>query len=50
MVERSSISVVGCLSRVASNLLLYIQRWPMLKGRAVAVSNNDQVTSNKPVR
>jgi len=47
--ERSSISVVARRNGVAPNLL---HRWRrlMLEGGAVAVSNDDEVTSNKLVR
>lgn len=47
--ERSSISVVARRNGVAPNLL-YRWRRLMLEGGAVAVSNDDEVTSNKLVR
>lgn len=47
--ERSSISVVARRNGVAPNLL-YRWRRLMLEGGAVAVSNDDEVTSNRAVR
>ena len=47
--ERSSVSVVACRNGVAPNLL-YRWRRLMLEGGAVAVSNDDEVTSNRAVR
>ena len=47
--ERASISVVVRRNGVAPNLL-YRWRRLMLEGGAVAVSNDDEVTSNKLVR
>ena len=47
--ERASISVVARRNGVAPNLL-YRWRRLMLEGGAVAVSNDDEVTSNRAVR
>ena len=47
--ERASISVVARCNGVAPNLL-YRWRRLMLEGGAVAVTNDDEVTSNKLVR
>ena len=47
--ERASISVVARRNSVAPNLL-YRWRRLMLEGGAVAVSNDDEVTSNRAVR
>ena len=47
--ERASISVVARRNGVAPNLL-YRWRRLMLEGGAIAVSNDDEVTSNKLVR
>ena len=47
--ERTSISVVARRNGVAPNLL-YRWRRLMLEGGAVAVSNDDEVTSNRAVR
>ena len=47
--DRASISVVARRNGVAPNLL-YRWRRLMLEGGAVAVSNDDEVTSNKLVR
>jgi transposase len=47
--QRASISVVARRNGVAPNLL-YRWRRLMLEGGAVAVSNDDEVTSNRAVR
>ena len=47
--ETASISVVGRCNGVAPNLLYRLRRL-MLEGGAVAVSEDDDVTSNRDVR